>query len=49
MTPKLTKDDWSTLLVAITLAAILPWWVVLLLPMIPIVVIVLIGGLFFRR
>ena len=49
MTPKLTKDDWYTLLVAIILASILPGWVVLLLPMIPIVVIVLIGGLFLRR
>jgi hypothetical protein len=46
VTPKLTKDDWSTLLVAIILAAILPGWVVLLVPIVPIVVIVLIGGLF---
>jgi hypothetical protein len=49
MTPKRTRDDWSTLLVAITLAATLPGWVVLLLPMIPIVVIVWFGGLFLRR
>ena len=49
MTPKLTKGDWCTLLMSIILVAILPGWVVLLLPIIPIVVIVLIGGLFFRR
>jgi hypothetical protein len=49
MTPKLAKDDWYTLFVAIILAAILPGWAVLLLPIIPIVIIVLIGGLVLRR
>ena len=48
MAPKLTKDDWCALLVAIILVAILPGWVVVLLPFIPILLIALIGTLFLR-
>jgi hypothetical protein len=48
MPPTLTKDDWCTLLASIILVAILPAWLVLLLPFTPIIVIALIGGIFLR-
>ena len=49
MTPQLTKDDWYLLIVSIILVAVLPGWVVLLLPFLPIAFAVLLGMLFFRR
>ena len=48
MTPKLTKDDWYVLLVSIILVAILPGWVILLLPFAPLIVIVLLVGIVSR-
>jgi hypothetical protein len=49
MPPKLAKDDWGILLVSIILVAILPAWLFLLLPLAPIILIALIGGIFLRR
>jgi hypothetical protein len=48
MTPKMTKDDWCTLFVSIVLVAVLPGWVVLLLPLVPLIVIVLLAGIIGR-
>ncbi len=45
MTPQLTKGDWFILLVSVILVAILPGWVVLLLPLVPLIVIVLLAGI----
>jgi hypothetical protein len=44
----MTKEDWHVLLVSIILVAILPGWVVLLLPFVPLIVIVLLAGLVSR-
>jgi hypothetical protein len=45
MTPQLTRDDWYLLLVSIILVAVLPGWVVLVLPLVPLMVIVLLAGI----
>lgn len=42
----LTKDDWYKLLVSIILVAILPGWVVLLLPLTPVLLILVAVRLF---
>ena len=40
------KDDWVALLVSIILAMLLPWWVIVLVPIIPLILIGLVGALF---
>jgi hypothetical protein len=40
------KDDWVILLVSIILAMLLPWWVIVLVPIIPLILIGLVGALF---
>ena len=40
------KDDWVALLVFIILAMLLPWWVFLLIPFLPLLLIWLACGLF---
>ena len=46
---KMQGEDWWILLVAIIMATLLPWWVFVLLPFLPVLLILLLGGLLFRR
>lgn len=39
-------DDWAILLVTIILALLLPWWAILLLPLFPVLLIILLCGIF---
>jgi hypothetical protein len=48
MTPRLTTDDWHTLLVSIILVAVLPGWVVLILPFACVLMVVWFAGIFSR-
>jgi hypothetical protein len=40
------RDDWVALLVSIVLAILLPWWVIVLVPIIPLILIGLVCALF---
>ena len=42
-------DDWAILLVSIILAILLPWWVIVLLPLLPVLLVFLLCGIFLRR
>ena len=46
MTQKMAGDDWGVLLAAIILAVLLPWWVFVLLPFVPLLLLILVCGLF---
>ncbi len=46
METKMGGKDWGVLLVAIVLAILLPWWVFVLLPFVPLLLILLVCGLF---
>ena len=46
MTQKMAGDDRGILLVAIVLAILLPWWVFVLLPFVPLLLLMLVCGLF---
>ncbi len=39
-------EDWGILFVAIILAILLPWWVFVLLPFVPLLLLMLVCGLF---
>lgn len=43
---RMDKDDWVILLVFIILAILLPWWVLLLIPFLPLLLLWLLGALF---
>jgi hypothetical protein len=43
---KMEKDDWVILLDAIILAILLPWWVFLFIPFLPLLLFWLLGALF---
>jgi hypothetical protein len=45
-TIKASGDDWGILLVAIILAILLPWWMFVSLPFMPLLVLMLVCGLF---
>lgn len=40
------KDDWVALLVSIILATLLPWWVIVLVPFLPLLLLGLVCALF---
>ncbi len=40
------REDWYILLVSIVLGILLPWWVVVLLPLLPLLLIVLLWVLY---
>ncbi len=40
------KDDWIALLVAIILAILLPWWIMVLIPFLPLILLWLICAFF---
>jgi hypothetical protein len=43
---KMQGDDWLILLISIILAILLPWWVIVLVPIIPLILLWLLGSLF---
>jgi len=40
------KDDWVILLLSFILAILLPWWVIVLVPILPLILIGLVCALF---
>jgi hypothetical protein len=43
---KMQGDNWLILLISIILAILLPWWVIVLIPFLPLLLIMLVCGLF---
>lgn len=43
---KMRGEDWGVLLVAIVLAILVPWWVIMLAPIVPMLVLMAVCGLF---
>jgi hypothetical protein len=43
---KMRGEDWGILLVAIILSILLPWWAFALLPFVPLILLMLVCGLF---
>jgi hypothetical protein len=46
---KMRGDAWLILLVSIILAILLPWWVIVLVPLLPVLLVFLLCGIFLRR
>ena len=46
---KMQGDDWLILLISIILASLLPWWVIVPLPLLPVLLVFLLCGIFLRR
>jgi hypothetical protein len=42
-------DDWVILCVFTILAILLPWWAIVLLPLLPVLLVFLLCGIFLRR
>lgn len=43
------REDWLVLLISNILAILLPWWVIVPLPLLPVLLVFLLCGIFLRR
>lgn len=46
---KMQREDWLVLLISNILAILLPWWVIVPLPLLPVLLVFLLCGIFLRR